>query len=861
MPVTVAPTIRASLHADTAHVNLSIPNPVKAKCSTRWRIPSHPIDLAELMAVMSNLFHDARYAIRLLRRSPGFTLTAVVTLALAIGANTAIFSAVKGVLVSPLPYPDPDRLVRLFEEAPRSPHFPMSPADFRDYREELQSFAGIAAYQRGDLQIGDANRPEQLRGMQVSAGFFGVLGHQPAMGRDFELADEITGSSNVVILSHWLWMRRFSGDPAVLGRSIRLSGKSFRVIGILPEGVQHVGSSYRSYGHGEPVDIWSVLVVPRQEKPQDRFSHYFNVVARLRPGVTWAAMEADLGRTGERVAKRYPSPPSPWQPRVVPLKSEIVGTAESTLVALGGAATIVLLLACVNVAGLLLGRGVTRGREIGVRAALGATRARLACQLLIESLVLAAFGGVIGIALAYAGIAALSRFGPPDIPRLQSISIDRQVLVYAVTATIASALLFGFAPALRVASSGVGETLKAGVRSIAGSPHQRVRRVLTAVQLALAFVLVVSSGLLMRSFVAVVTTNPGFQPAGAITAGIELPVARYDADQSAAFYARAAERIRALPGIADAAFTSDLPWTGYDENTGFEIVGRSERDNDDTEARYHFITPGFLRSTGVPLIAGRDVNAGDIKGAPLVILINDSAARKYWKSAQAAVGAQVNLWGEKRIVAGVIGDVRDMPWHDRAVPALYYPVSQTWYPQPMLLVARANVDSASTVETIRRALQELDPELPLSNPRPLETVAGAAMATRRLTLWLVGVFGVTALVLAVVGIYGVIAQAVGQRVHEFGIRQALGATSSDILRLVFSGAAMMTVAGLAAGVALALASTRLLASLLYDVTAFDPLTFATTVVLLTAAAAGASYLPARRASRITAAEALRIANH
>src|SRR5262245_53428126 len=415
------------------------------RAKTRWSFtrPTEPRG----DGFMSTLLQDARYAARLLRRSPGFTLTAVMTLALAIGANTAIFSAVKGVLISPLPYPHPERLVRLFEESNRTPHFPMSPADFRDYRNELQSFEGIAAYQRGDLQIGDVNRPEQLRGMQVTAGFFRVLGYQPAIGRDFEIADEIPANSDVVILSHQLWMRRFNSDPTIVGRSIRLSGKSYRVVGILPEGVQHVGSSYRSYGHGEPVDIWSVLVVPREEKPQLRFSHYFNVVARLRPDVTWAAMATDLRRSGENVAKRYPSQPSPWRPLVVPLKNEIVGTAESTLVALGGAATIVLLLACVNVAGLLLGRGVARGREIGVRAALGATRARLARQLLIESLVLAALGGVIGVTLAYSGIAALSRFGPSDIPRLQSISIDRQVLLYALAAMVSSGLLFGLAPA------------------------------------------------------------------------------------------------------------------------------------------------------------------------------------------------------------------------------------------------------------------------------------------------------------------------------------------------------------------------------------------------------------------------------
>jgi predicted permease len=809
---------------------------------------------------MSTLLQDARYAFRLLRRSPGFTITAVMTLALAIGANTAIFSAVKGVLISPLPYPDPDRLVRLFEESDRTPHFPLAPADFRDYRNELQSFASIAAYLRGDLQIGDANRPEQLRGMQVSAGFFGVLGYQPAFGRDFVPADEISGNNDVVILSHALWMRRFGADPSVIGRSIRLSGKSFRIVGVLPQGLQHVGSSYRSYGHGEPVDIWSVLAVPREEQPQHRFSHYYNVIARLRPGVTWAAMDADLRRTGESVARRYPSSPSPWHPRAVPLKNEIVGTAESTLVALAGAATVVLLLACVNVAGLLLGRGVARGREIGVRAALGATRSRLARQLVIESFVLAGLGGAMGIILAHAGIAALSRFGPTDIPRLDGIAVDNQVLVYALAATIASALLFGLAPAFRLARTGVADSLKEGVRSVAGSPHQRVRRALAAVQIALAFVLVVSSGLLLRSFVALITTNPGFQPAGAITANIELPVARYDRVASAAFYARAVERLRLLPGVVDVAFTSDLPWTGYDENTGFAIVGRPERDDDDNEARYHFITPGYLHATGVPLAAGRDVTTSDVKDAPPVILINESAARKYWKSAQGAVGAQVNLWGAKRTVAGVIGDVRDMPWHDRAAPALYYPIAQMWYAQPMLLVARTNVDPSSIVDSIRHALQELDPELPLSNVRPLAAVAGAAMATRRLTLWLVGVFGLTALVLAVVGIYGVMAQAVGQRAHEFGVRQALGATSADIVRLVFSSAALMTLAGLMTGVALALVSTRLLASLLYDVTAIDPVTFGTVGALLAAAAAAAAYLPARRASRISAAEALRAAD-
>lgn len=808
---------------------------------------------------MCTLRQDVTYAIRLLRRSPGFAATAILTLALAIGANAAIFSAVKGVLIAPLPYPDPDRLVRLFEEAPTTPRFPMAPADFRDYRAELQTFEGLAAYMRSDLQLGDATHAEQLRGMQVTSGFFKLLGYQPALGREFEMNDEIAGHNDVVIVSHALWMRRFNGDPAILGRAVRLSGRMFRVIGVLPDGFQHVGGTYRTYGHGEPVDVWSVLTVPRDEHPRHRFSHYYNVVGRIRPGVSRAGMDEDLRRTGESVAKRYPAPNSPWKPRAVPLKDEIIGTAETTLVALAAASTVMLILACVNVAGLLLGRATGRSREIGVRAALGATRGQIARQLLIESLVLSAAGGAIGVALAYLAIAALARFGPSDMPRLQMIAVDADVLSYAVAATLVSAVLFGLAPALRLARAGVGETLKDGGRTVAGSSHQRVRRTLAAAEVALAFVLVVSSGLLLRSFVSMITTNPGFRPDGVITASLDLPTARYGTDAGADFYRRAVERVRALPGVGEAAFSSDLPWTGYDENTSFSIVGRQFPDSEGPEARYHFMTPGYTRAAGTPLVAGRDVTASDIRDAPFVVLVNESAARKYWKTPEAAVGARLRLWGAERTIAGVIGDVRDLPWHDRAAPALYFPIAQMWYPQPMFLVVRSDVEPASVVGPIRRALREIDPELPLANVRPLETVAGAALATRRLTLWLVATFGLTALVLAVVGIYGVMAQAVGQRAHEFGIRQALGATRGDIMRLVFSGGVLMTVTGLAGGIVLALLSTRLLASLLYGVTALDPTTFAGVAAVLVLAAGGASYLPARRATRISAATALQTA--
>ena len=601
------------------------------------------------------------------------------------------------------------------------------------------------------------------------------------------------------------------------------------------------------------------LPVPRGNSPGDRFSHYFNVVGRVRSGVSQSAMEADLKTTGQTVAKRYPSPNSPWSPRAVPLKDEIVGTSESALVSLSVAAAVVLVLACVNVAGLLLGRAIARGREIGVRAALGATRVRLVRQLLIESVVLATLGGGIGAGLSYLGIALLARYGPADTPRLQMIAVDGTVLGYTLLATMLSALLFGLAPALQLARIGVGDTLKQGSRSVAGGAHQRMRRVLVGIEVALAFVLVVSNGLLLRSFTSILNTDPGFVARGAITASVELPTVSYGAEGApAAFFARALEGIRALPGVRDAGFGSDLPWTGYDENTGFGIIGRPNVRDDEPEGRYHFITTGYATATGIPVIAGRDLTAADDAGAPAVILVNESLARKYWSTPNAAVGARVQIWGRERTIAGVIGDVRDMPWHRSAVPALYFPQPQQWHPQRMLLVVRSSGgDPGTLMESIRRVMSGIDPALPLASVRPLESVAGAAIAVRRLTLWLVGTFGVTALFLAVVGIYGVMAQAVRQRSHEFGVRQALGATQSDIMRLVLSSGAILTAAGLVSGAALSFAATRLFASMLYSVSATDPGTFAGVTVLLLVAALVAIYLPARRATRVSPANALR----
>ncbi|HXW06525.1 MAG TPA: ABC transporter permease [Vicinamibacterales bacterium] len=804
---------------------------------------------------MASLWRDLRYALRLIGRSPGFAVVAVLTIALGIGVNVAMFSVAHAVLLAPLPYPDADRLVRVFEESAETPRFPVAPGNFVDYRSDARAFEAIAAYERSDLQLYDGDRAEHVRAMRVTAGFFALLGSRPMLGRELGAADELPEAEAVVVLGHEFWLRRFNGDPSVLGRALTLSGRPFRVVGVLPAGFRHVGSRYRSYGHGEPVDAWwarSIRPVPR---PADRYQHYLNVVARLRPDVTLEQAQAEMKQLSRRLAERHPESNAPWTARLVDAREETTGRSRPMIVALLGSVQLVLLLACANVAGLLIGRGAARSREIGVRAALGATRFRLARQLMAESVVLAAGGGLAGLALAALVIQGILAFGPADVPRLSTVRLDVAILLYAVAATAATAVLCGVAPIWRIPGRNLIWNLKEAGRGTAGAPY--LRRSLVAAQISLAFVLVVTAGLLLRSFVNLLQSQAGFRAAGVLTAVVNLPQARYDDGAAVAFYRRLISEVSALPGVGAAGLGSALPWTGYDENTGFAIAGRTFPENEGPEARYHAATPGFFRALSIPIEAGRDIDDGDTADRPLVVVVNAALATRYFGSAQESVGARLALWGGERRIAGVVGDVKDAPWDRAAQPALFFPAAQQAVGGDMILAVRTAGDTAAVAASLQEVLRRLDPALPLANVRTLDDVASAAFAGRRFAVSLCVAFGLSAVFLAIVGTYGMMAQAVVQRSREFGVRQALGARPADIRDLVLRGGLGIGAVGIGAGAILALLSTRVLSSLLYETEPSDPVTYVTVAVLLLIASLLASYLPARKGMQVDPGQMLR----
>jgi predicted permease len=810
---------------------------------------------------MEAFTQDVRYGIRMLRRSPGPTAVAVLTLALGIGANTGIFSLVNAVLLRPLPYPEPGQLVRVFSVWPVQPHFPMAIADFYDYRQRTSVFSSSALYAERDLDLTLRDRPEHLSGMGVTHEYFRVLGYHPTLGRDFDEKEEYKNNNHVVILSDRFWRTHFQSDPGIVGQTLQLSGEPFTVIGVMPPGVQHVGGDFHTPAHGDTVDFWWPLALqPHKPDGCDRGCHYLNMIARLKPGISPAAASSAMNSVAEQLGHELPD--YNGHALIVPLKEEIVGRARLMLTVLMGAVGFLLLIACVNVANLALARATSRYREIAIRSVLGAAGLRIIRQLLTESLLLAFLGCAFGLLFAELGLRGLVALSPENLPRLQLVHIDTPVLLFAAFLTLLTALLFGLAPALAVAKTNANESLKDGDRgATSGGTRGRLRNILVTAEISLALVLLTGAGLLLRTFVNLQHLDPGFNPDHALTFHIQLPNKRYPEPASQIhFYQSLTARLQALPGVQSVGIGSDIPWTGYDENASFEIPGLPRDPNHSPEARYHYASPDYFRALGIPLLSGRFFTAADDATAPTVMIINAAMANRYFPG-QNPVGKILDFagWGFKQVtIVGVIGDVKDTPDAPAAKPAFYWADWQfTGFGDERIVTLRATSNLNSLAAALPKEVLSLDKDLPITDVKNMDEVGAHAVSTAKFTVLLVGIFAGLALVLAAIGIFGVVSYSVTQRTHEIGIRMALGASQENVLSMILKQGAQLAALGVSFGLLAALVLTRALRGLLYQVSASDPWTFAAVTFVLVAIALTACYIPARRALQVDPLVALR----
>jgi predicted permease len=813
------------------------------------------------MTSLGILWSDLRFTARSLRKSPGFAVVLVLTLALSIGANSAIFSVVEGVMLRSLPYPQADRIVRVFYANKSFPKFPVNHFDLRDFRERNRLFENLAAYTRTDAQLSGEGEPVNLAGFRVTAGYFGVLGLHPALGREFDRNDELPGSGAVAVLSDRVWRTRFGGAPDILGRKVTLEATPVTVVGIMPPGTDHPGNEYNAVAYGETVDVWRPFTFGGN--PNQRGSHYVEGIGRIKSGVSPEQAQGELNALMAEIAKDHPAAQG-WQILVNPLQREIVGSSRRMLLVLLGAVALVLLVACANAANLLLARAIARQREIAVRAALGAGTSRLIRQMLAESLCVSVIGGGLGALFAVGGVRVLVSWLPAGFPRAADIHVNAEVLAFTLVLSLTTGLVFGLAPALQALRTDLQQGLREGSQGSGGSVRRaRFRSMLVAGEVGLACVLLIGAGLLLRSFGKLLQTDPGFRPNQVLTCTLTLPRETYKRPEDVArFYTELLNRLNALPSVQVAGAGSDVPWTGYDDNLGFEIEGKKPAPNEDFHARYHVASPEYFRSVGIPLVRGRLFSEADAKDAPRVILINDSMARRYWPG-EDPVGRRISFDSNPKEedwmrVVGVVGDVKDRPDSTASEPALWWPVrQQPWSFSSMVVVARSKSDAGPLVNQLRTTVRELDPSLAVADIRLMDQIADAALSARRFALFLVALFAVLALVLAAIGVYGVMAYSVNQRMPEFGMRMALGAGSWDVLRLVLWQGLKVVLAGTAFGLACAAALGRVLGSLLYEVSGVDPFTFASVALALTFTAILACYLPARRAAEADPMAALR----
>jgi putative ABC transport system permease protein len=805
---------------------------------------------------MTGLFQDLRYAIRQLRKSPGFTVVAVVTLALGIGANTAIFSVANGVLIRDLPFQDPQRLALLWSVGRDDNRDQLSFTDVDDYRSQNHVFENVVAFGNWSATCTGADTPARIPGMQVSDGYLSLMRVKPLLGRDFLPEEQIEGKDQVILLTYGLWQDRFAGDPQIVGKQLSVNGKPYTVVGVTPKDLPMLPVTL--------VDGPAQFYRPAAEKHDDRerLSRHLRAIARLKPGVSVEQAQADLEVIHRGLAKQFPNEYSTTGVRVVKLRDDIASGLRPALLVLLGAIGFLLLIACANVSNLLLARALARQKEIAIRSALGANRARLVRQVLTESVLLALCGGAAGILLAFWGTNVILAIGRKAIPQLAAVSLDGRELAFTASLSLATGLLFGLFPALRVSAITLSDSLKEGARNISAS-HDTFRKALAASEIALSLVLLAGAGLLVRSFSKLYGIDPGFRSDHLLTMDIGLPSAKYPegTDKPLAFYRDLLGRISALPGVERAGAVNVLPLGANFDTAGTEPEGFVHGPGEMPYPERYIVTPGYLAAVGIRLVRGRLLTEADHENAPLVVLISNTAAERWWPH-QDPIGRRVKVPGFDyqpqpwRTVVGVVQDVKQAGLDAPPTMQIYLPHAQ-YRNGYLTLVVRTKSDPLALAAEVRRQVTEADPEQAVSNIASMDQVLFDSIASRRFSATLLGTLAGLGLLLASVGVYGVISYGVSQRTREIGIRMALGAARGDVLSLVVGEGMKLLLLGVGAGAISSLLLTPVLSGLLFGVSPRDPVAFAASAVFLAAVALLACYVPARRASRIDPMVALR----
>jgi predicted permease len=801
-------------------------------------------------------------AIRAFRKSPGFSATVLLTLALGIGGSTAIFSVVNGVLLRPLPYPDPDRIVEVMRtRAGTDEPGSHAPAEFLDVQRENRSLVHLAGYRGDVLDITSAGaEPVRMSGAHVTASFFDAFGMPAALGRAFGAATNRPGEA-LLVISDSAWRKHFGGDRRVAGRTVRVNGQPHVLTAVMPPG----------FVWPEGTEAWTLSPLPVPPSPVDRPGdllaqrdvRFFGAVARLRPGVSLSQASDDLSRVAATLAERYQSSQG-HSFRVTPIREALVGQSRQGLLLLLAAVGCLLLIACTNVAGLLVARGAGRSREVGIRTALGAKRGRIVRQLLTESVLLSLAGGALGLLVAAWATDALVAVIPDSIPRLGEVGMDARVALFAVSVSVVTGILFGLAPALQTSRESVIDMLHAGGRAVGSASTRRLRAVLVAAEVALALVLLVTAGLMIASFVRLRAVDPGYRLEQVVTAGVALPGGRYGTGRrQSAFYKQLLERLESSPSTGNSAVVFPRPFSESGGQVGFELDDAAPLpDRERPQAHLGIASPKAFAALGVPLLAGRAFTESDVEGAPAVVIVNQAFVRKHWPG-QNPVGKRITLNHRLRgdtpdwqTVVGVVGDTRPRSLDVAPQPTLYFSYHQFRLPF-MSLVIRGTDDPAPVERALRAAVRGIDPDLPIEEVKTLASIASQSAAQPRFRTYVLAAFAAISLMLAAIGVYGLLSYSVTQRVREIGVRMALGAKPRDVLRLVVGEGMRLVAAGAALGVAGALATSRLVSAMLFGVSAADPLTYGAVVMILAAVAFIACYIPALRAARVDPISALR----